>query len=293
MKTYLRRNLGNINVGKDDSRVIAAQLKGDPLHRFTSRLGNPLARGRAAGEADLVDTGVYCQPWAKALVTTQQLQNTRREDLCPQLCDLDQGIGGEWRRLHDDRVASQHTRAYLAYAYEQRPVPRDNGTPDTDGPVSDNSSALGRILDRLVEDAQVSSPAEVGNAVLDLHVRRGDGLAAFRDQEVADLHLVRLYGVGEQVEVGGALVPGLLAPCREGGAGGRYGLVDLRLAREGDIGQGLLRAGVLPVAGSLGGGEFAIYDICESLWYEFSNQLLVLVCKRGQRHTPCPRKGSK
>lgn len=229
-ETYLGNDLGKIGVLTDNSRIVATQLQGDPLHGRTSRLCDLLAGSCATGEADLVDAVVRGEQGAKALITTQRLEDTRRQDLGTQLGDLEVGVGSKRRGLRDNHVASHDTGADLAHAEKDGPVPGDNSGAHTEGTVPDDGGALGSVLDHLVWDAQGGGDAEVADGELHLHVGRVEGLAGLGDQEVPDLVVVRLHGVGELLEVRGTLVPGLGAPCWEGGTGSCHGLVDLLLA---------------------------------------------------------------
>lgn len=79
-KRHLRRHFLNVHVGAHNAGVVAAQFQRYPLECFGRLRHDFLAGGDAAGEADLVDTGMADEPGAKFLVPTEHLHDTGRKD---------------------------------------------------------------------------------------------------------------------------------------------------------------------------------------------------------------------
>lgn len=79
-KGHLRRHFLNVHVRAHDAGVVAAELQRHPLEGLGRLRHDFLARGDAAGEADLLDTGVADEPGAEFLVPAENLQHAGRED---------------------------------------------------------------------------------------------------------------------------------------------------------------------------------------------------------------------
>lgn len=89
------------------------------------------------------------------------------------------------------------------------------------------------------------------------------GLARLFPQQRAEPRLVGLDGVGELEQVLRAVVRRPLAPLEERRLARCHGAVDVRLRRDGHLGQGLARAGIHGPAGLRRGGELVVDHIAE------------------------------
>ena len=101
------------------------QLKGDSLQGLSCAFHHLLASKCAASEADLVWARVCGQPWAKVVVTAQDLYDARWEELLRQLADFEVAVGREWRGLDDDWVAGDHRGTDFAAHEVDGEVPGD------------------------------------------------------------------------------------------------------------------------------------------------------------------------
>ena len=72
------------------------QLKSQSLQRFASALHDFLSGCAGSREGDLVDIWVRCHPWAEIVVSTDNVHNTRREEVLGQLDNLEVTVRGEW-----------------------------------------------------------------------------------------------------------------------------------------------------------------------------------------------------
>jgi hypothetical protein len=104
---------------------VYVQLKSDSLEGLRCALHDLLASECAASETDLVWAGMCCQPWAEVIVTTQDLKDTRREELLSELAELQIAVGREGRGLDDDRVAGEQRGADFAAHEMDWEVPGD------------------------------------------------------------------------------------------------------------------------------------------------------------------------
>lgn len=145
------------------------QLKSNPLQGLASTLHNLLPRRRRASETDLFNERMRREPRTKVIITTQRLNNTRREEVLRQLNELQTRVRGEGRRLDDDGVTGEHSRRQLLHGKTDGEVPGDDADSDTNGSVADEDLALGAVLDDLVFDLG----GDVGGLAEQLHRQAG------------------------------------------------------------------------------------------------------------------------
>ena len=85
----------DVDVVEHDRRRLAAQLERDAADVAPAQLGDPLAHGRAAGEAHLVHAGAGDEVLALGRVGDQHVDHARRQ---PRLLDrLGEDVAGEAR----------------------------------------------------------------------------------------------------------------------------------------------------------------------------------------------------
>lgn len=91
----LRSNFGNVGIGEDNRRVVAAHLQRHALDRLGRRRHDLLARRDRAREADLVDVRVVDEGWAEFVIAAQRLHETGREDLVGDLDHLQSRVAAK------------------------------------------------------------------------------------------------------------------------------------------------------------------------------------------------------
>jgi hypothetical protein len=88
---------------------------------------------------------VGSEPWTEVVITTKDLDDTRREELLGQFTHLQVAVRSERRRLDDDRVTGEHGWGDLASSKMNREIPWHDADADTERCVSDND-LLGLVL---------------------------------------------------------------------------------------------------------------------------------------------------
>jgi hypothetical protein len=110
----LRSSSLNVDILSDDTGIVASKLKSHTLEGLAAGSHDLLSCGNATSETDLGDTGVLGEHGTKLVVTTEDLNDTGREDGLGQLDCLQRGVGGERRRLDDDGASGKQSRGDLA-----------------------------------------------------------------------------------------------------------------------------------------------------------------------------------
>ena len=123
----LRGDLLDVDVRENDGGIVTAELKGDALQSLRGCLHDLLSCGDGTSERDLRNVGVLAHLSTKLVVTANNLDDTRREDLLSQLDKLQGSVGCEWRGLDDNAVSSHDRRCDLADRQDQREVPWADG----------------------------------------------------------------------------------------------------------------------------------------------------------------------
>lgn len=119
----LRSGLLDVDVGKDDGGIVAAELKGAALQGLGASSHDLLTSGNGTSERDLGDARVGSEHRAELVVTTDSLENTGLEDRLSELDGLEGGVRGEGTGLDDHGVTSKQGRNDLAHGEDEREVP--------------------------------------------------------------------------------------------------------------------------------------------------------------------------
>jgi len=118
------------------------QFKCDSFQCLRGAFHNLLARERRPGEADLRNARMCREPGTEAIITTQDLENTRGKNLESQLSELEATIWRERGWLNDDGIASEECRSDLPASQLHGEVPRDNSNRNTERSVSNKDFFL-------------------------------------------------------------------------------------------------------------------------------------------------------
>lgn len=245
-----RDGVVNVGIVEDNVGGLAAQLEGDLLQvTLGSGLEDHTANEGGTSEGNLVNVHVAGDGGTGgATETGDDVDDTGRE------AGLDDQLGGVQTRqrgllggLDDNGVTGGDGRADLPGPHEQREVPGDDLTADTDGLVAGVGEGLRVLVNGLTGDlvgpATVVAQAAGGSG--NIALGHGDGLAvvqSLNSGEGLDVALEQVGQLGEHAATvrGGHAVPGTL----EGGASGLDGNVDILLGGLVDGGDNLLVGGV-------------------------------------------------
>lgn len=245
-----RDGVVNVGIVEDNVGGLAAELEGDLLQvTLGSGLEDHTANQGGTSEGNLVNVHVAGDGGTGgATETGDDVDDTGRE------AGLDDQLGGVQTRqrgllggLDDNGVTGGNGRADLPGPHEQREVPGDDLTADTDGLVAGVGEGLGVGVNGLTGDlvgpATVVAQAASGSG--DVALGHGDGLAvvqSLNSGQGLDVALEQVRQLGEHAATvrGGHAAPGTL----EGGASGLDGNVDILLGGLVDGGDDLLVGGV-------------------------------------------------
>ena len=76
----LRSSSLDVNILSDNTGIIASKFKGDTLESLAAISHDLLSCGNATSETDLGNAGVLGEHRTKLVITTEDLNNTGRED---------------------------------------------------------------------------------------------------------------------------------------------------------------------------------------------------------------------
>jgi hypothetical protein len=110
----LRSSSLNVNVLSDDTGIVASELKSHTLESLAASSHDLLSCGNATSKTDLGNARVLGEHGTELVVTTEDLNDTRREDGLSQLNCLQGGVRGEGRGLDDDGASGEQSRSDLA-----------------------------------------------------------------------------------------------------------------------------------------------------------------------------------
>jgi len=116
----LRSSSLNVNILSDDTGIVTSKLKGHTLEGLAASSHDLLSSGNATSETDLGNAGVLGEHRTKLVITTEDLNDTGREDSLGQLNCLQRGVGSERRGLDDDGASGKQSRSDLAERENQR-----------------------------------------------------------------------------------------------------------------------------------------------------------------------------
>lgn len=116
----LRSSSLNVDILSDDTGIVASELKSHTLESLAAGSHDLLSCGNATSETDLGDAGVLGEHGTKLVVTTEDLNDTGREDVLGQLDCLQRGVRSERRGLDDDGASGKQSRGNLAERQNQR-----------------------------------------------------------------------------------------------------------------------------------------------------------------------------
>jgi hypothetical protein len=110
------------------------------------------------------------QPRTKVVVTGDDLNDTRREELLSELTELEIAVGSEWRWLDDDGVTGEESRSDLAAGKMDGEVPGNDADDETKGSVADDNLLAVIFLNNLLLDlklGQLSEPFDTSSGLTD------------------------------------------------------------------------------------------------------------------------------
>jgi hypothetical protein len=253
----------DVDICAHNGWVIAAELQSDTLESLGGRLHNLLTSECGAGEGDLVNARVGCEPWAKVVIAADNLDDTGWEEVLGKLAELQVAVRSEGRWLDDDGAANQDSRGNLADSKLDGEVPWDDTDGDTDGSITDDDLAVAVLLNLLIFDLVLGEAIEPGTAGVDLTLRQVEGLTLLGNEEVGELFAVLAES---DCVVSDGLLSLLIWDFGPGGeclAGSSYGSVDIFWGAHRDFGIGLLGGRVDVMTGLSGGGELAVDGVVE------------------------------
>ena len=177
----------DVGIGKDDERVLSAELEDQSLQAARSGLHDVTARRAAAGERDQVDRCRH-ERLALDLVTDRHLQHIRRQHGHQALGPLERAERAELARLEDDGVPGDQRGHHRVTAHEHREVPRRDADRDAERRVEHRRHGA-LVLKRLgpkCRDDLGTGFLESARCVVRLALRLGDRLAHLARDEFAD-----------------------------------------------------------------------------------------------------------
>ena len=110
----LRSSGLNVDILSDDTGIVTSKLKGHTLESLAASSHDLLSCGNTTSEADLGNARMLGEHGTKLVVTTENLNDTWREDGLGQLNCLQRSVRGERRGLDDDAASGKKGRSNLA-----------------------------------------------------------------------------------------------------------------------------------------------------------------------------------
>lgn len=92
---------------------------------------------------------MVAHPRPQIMVSVHGLDHARGENVADYLGELDDAVGGIWRRLCDDAVPRQQGRDNLADCEDERVVPWADSAHDADGAIGQREAKISVVLDDL------------------------------------------------------------------------------------------------------------------------------------------------
>ena len=275
--------LVEVRVGEDDARALAAQLQRDPLDRVGAQAHDLAAGRRRAGERDLLNSGMRDEvaPDGRP-IRRQDVDDAGREP------DLDGELGEPERRerrsrigLEDGGAAGRERGRQLPRRHHQRVVPRHDLGAHTDRllerVVGERAAeraraARRRCRHRRVEPERLDRRGELG-------LDRADRLSDVSGLEGRELRPAGPDPIRQRVQEARPLGRGGPRPIAAQSRAGRLDSgVDVRLARERHVRQGLAGRGLGQGEGAAGAGAGLAADVDAGLDHAASK---IAAC-------PCP-----
>ena len=253
----------NVSVLEDDVGGLATQLKSDLLE---VALGSGLEDGTTdhggTGEGHLVNVHVAGDGGTSNTTETRDdVDHTRGEaSLLDQLTHVQTGERGLLGSLHDNGVTGRHGGGNLPGPHEEREVPGDDLTADTNGLVAGVAKGIGVGVNGLAVDLVGPSGvvANAANGVAHVDLGNVESLAVVSSLESSQVVNFPLHQVGQLGQQAAAFGGGHLAPgALESLAGRGDGSVDILLGSLVDGGDGLFGSGV----GGLEGLALSTLDV--------------------------------
>lgn len=207
----------NVSVIEDDVGRLATQLQSDILE---VALGSGLEDGTTdhggTSEGNLVDVHVAGDGGTgNTTETRDDVDHTRGEaSLLDELTHVQTGERGLLGSLHDNGVTGSHGRSNLPRPHEEREVPGDDLTADTNGLVAGVGKGVGVGVNGLAVDLVSPSGvvADAANAVTHVDLGNAESLAVVRGLESRQVVNVPLHQVGQLGQQAAAFGGGHLAP---------------------------------------------------------------------------------
>ena len=209
---------GQVGVGEDDHRGLAAQFEVDALEGLGGGAGHRLAAADRSGERDHGDVGVFGEPGADhRAVAGHDVDDTGRQDVGHELGELQRGERGLLRRLDDQGVAGGQDGRHLPGGHQQRVVPRGHDPDDAQRLAQDDRQVVLGVVARGRGGGRAQRPGHEAERVDGLgHVvlrdrRRLAGVGRLQPREEVG---VLGDAVGDAVQQLGALLGGQRGPTR-------------------------------------------------------------------------------
>ena len=243
---------GVVNVGivEDNVGRLATKLEGNLLQ---VALGGGLEDGTAdqggSGEGDLVDVHVAGDGRTSDTAESgDDVNDTRGEaSFLDQLGGIETGERGLLGGLDHNGVTSSHGGTDLPGPHEDREVPGNDLTADTNGLMAGVGQSLGVGVNGLAGDlvGPATVVAQAVGGVANIQLGHGHGLTIVKGLDGSQSVDIPLEEVGQLSEHAATLGGGHLTPgALEGLAGGGDGNVDILLIGLMDGSDGLLIGGV-------------------------------------------------
>lgn len=207
----------NVSVVEDDVGRLATQLKSDLLE---VALGSGLEDGTAdhggTGEGNLVNVHVAGDGGTgNTAETRDDVDHTSREaGLLDELTHVQTGERGLLGSLHDNSVTGSHGGGNLPRPHEEREVPGDDLTADTNGLVACVGKGIGVGVNGLAVDLVGPSGvvADAANGVTHVNLGYVESLAVVSGLQSSQVVNVPLHQVGQLGQQAAALGGDHLAP---------------------------------------------------------------------------------
>lgn len=103
----------------------------------------------------LSTSGVSCKPRAQIIITTQGLENSRREKLLCKFGDFQAAVSGERRRLEDESIAGQQRRRDLSHRELNGKVPWNDSYHNAERGIACDYFAIFGVLENFLGHFQL------------------------------------------------------------------------------------------------------------------------------------------
>ena len=266
----------HVGIFEDDERRLAAELQRQLLLRSGNLFADDAADFGRAGKGNLVDIVMAADQSARFAIAMDDIDNTGRQaNFMANFGKGDCRQRRQFRRLEHDRITRCKCRGDLPCQHQQREIPRDHLSADTD-----RREAFELGLDHLgPAGMMVKMP---GNK-RDIDVTRlADRLAIVHGLEDREEALTLLDMTRDGIEIFGALMSRQFGPLAEGAACGLDRRVDILGRTLRDLGQHGVVGRIDHGKGlaAFDAGELAVDEMAEPLGVDLKPVLNVSVALR-------------